>query len=139
MLNKILKKIFRKTEGAGTISHNRGFSTKPIITWKRNVFAVATGLGIGLYIGQYFPDNYFPEFLPYLPDIEQLKDYAPNTQAPNPQYPKSLFDYPKDAILSDYMEDFVREGEYEVTNDMTKKKQKFKVTKFFKTEPDELE
>jgi hypothetical protein len=66
-----------------------------------------------------------------------LKELAPKTEKPSPVYPKSLFDYPQDAILTDYMEDFVNQGEFEVVNDVTKKKQKFKVSKVFKTEADE--
>ena len=43
------------------------FSAKPIAQWKKNTFAVFAGLAIGLYIGQYFPDVFFPHVEPYLP------------------------------------------------------------------------
>jgi|JI6StandDraft_1071083.scaffolds.fasta_scaffold889597_2 hypothetical protein len=68
MLSNIMKKIFRKT-GPGVITHTRGLTSRPNEAWKRNTFAVVAGLLVGLYAGQYFPDNFYPDFEPYLPDI----------------------------------------------------------------------
>ena len=34
---------------------------KPLEKWKRNTFAIASGLIVGLYVGQYFPDVFYLE------------------------------------------------------------------------------
>lgn len=132
-MKRILKAFLNKSS-ANVIPHNRGLSAEPIKQWKRNTFATLAGLAIGLYVGQYFPDNYYPEVEGYLPDIEQLKDIAPLTQKPNPIYPKSLFDYPEDALAIKRNDKNLPEGSFEVINDVTKKKQQFKVTRVFNPE-----
>lgn len=70
---KRILKSFLKSSGDSVNVHNRGISTKPIAPWKRNLFACFAGLGLGLYAGQYFPDNFYFDVEKYLPDIEQLK------------------------------------------------------------------
>lgn len=70
---KRILKAFLKNPSKTVVSYNRGLSAEPIKPWKRNSFAVLAGLGVGLYIGQYFPDNYYSEVERYLPEIAQLK------------------------------------------------------------------
>jgi len=75
-----MKNIFRrllKHSNVEPFTHNKGFSSVPISPWKKNAFAAFAGTGVGLYIGQYFPDVFWPEVEPYIPEIEVLKTVAP--------------------------------------------------------------
>lgn len=65
-MNNIFKRLL-KSSNIEPFTHNRGFTSTPLAPWKRNVFATLTGLGIGLYIGQYFPDVFWSEVEEYLP------------------------------------------------------------------------
>lgn len=65
-----MKNILRRFLKHSTVepfSHNRGLNRIPTTPWKRNAFAALAGTGIGLYIGQYFPDVFWPEVSPYIP------------------------------------------------------------------------
>ena len=67
-MKSIIKKIFGQS-GEDPFRDNRGFTTKPLAQWKKNIFAVVAGLAIGLYVGQYFPDVFYPQVYPYIPEI----------------------------------------------------------------------
>lgn len=56
------------------------------------MIAALLGSTVGLYAGQYFPDLYFAEVEPYLPEIEQLREVAPATRSlkPSPIYPQPI-------------------------------------------------
>ena len=53
---------------------------------------------------------------------------------PNPIYPKSLFDYPRDATLPQGQREDTEDHEYIVINDVTKKPEKIKVKRVFRAE-----
>ena len=53
---------------------------------------------------------------------------------PNPIYPKSLFDYPKDATIPQGQREDKEDQEYIVINDITKKAEKIKVKRVFRSE-----
>ena len=54
---------------------------------------------------------------------------------PNPIYPKSLFDYPRDATVPQGQQrEDTEDQEYIVINDITKKAEKIKVKRVFRAE-----
>ena len=59
-MNRLLRRFLTPSK-EDPFSRSR-FTTKPIAKWKKNIFSVVSGLCIGLYIGQYFPDVYYPMF-----------------------------------------------------------------------------
>jgi hypothetical protein len=101
--------------------------------WKRNVIAALLGSTIGLYVGQYFPDLYFAEVEPYLPEIEQLRQLAPVTRTlkPAPDHPQPIGVTPESILISMGRRKPVEGGSFVVKNDVTKEKQTFKVTRVF--------
>ena len=65
-MKSILKRILKPSK-QDPFSYQRGITTKPIESWKRNTFAVLAGVAIGLYAGQYFPDVLYDQVDSYLP------------------------------------------------------------------------
>ena len=99
-MKSLIKRFIKPSKEAADPFVKSRISLKPIAPWKRNIFAVFSGSAIGLYIGQYFPDVFYHKAEPYLPEIEQLKDLSPQMEdkKPSPVHPKSLFDFPKNAL-----------------------------------------
>jgi hypothetical protein len=67
-MNRIIRRLFKQSK-EDPFKHNKGLSSIPVAKWKKNTFAILVGLVGGLYVGQYFPDIYFGQLVPYLPDI----------------------------------------------------------------------
>jgi hypothetical protein len=119
-MQRILKRFLRQNPDART--NYRGLNAEPVIPWKRNAFAALLGTVLGLYVGQYFPDLYFPYVTPYLPDFKQLEELAPATQSlkPNPDYPKSIRETPENILVQMGRRKPVQDGNFVVRNDVTK-------------------
>jgi hypothetical protein len=58
MMQRFLKLFLRQNPTAST--NYRGLDAEPVKQWKRNALAAFLGSVLGLYVGQYFPDLYFP-------------------------------------------------------------------------------
>lgn len=130
-MQRILKRFLKQNPGSAT--NYRGLNAEPVKPWKRNAFAAFFGTVLGLYVGQYFPDLYFPSVSPYLPHIEELEKLSPKLadRKPDPDYPKPIGVTPDSMLLQMGRRKPVQGGSFLVRNDVTKETQEFKVTRVF--------
>ena len=59
-MKTLLRRLVRPS-GKEPFNLEEAIKVTPLAKWKRNTFAIVSGLALGLYTGQYFPDVFYSQ------------------------------------------------------------------------------